>query len=153
MGIIAKRTTGFSGASLANLMNEAAIIAARRELTEISKDEVADALERIVAGPEKKNAVMSEEKEKLVEESDRQQREAEAERRRSGGDRERGGQGRRRVGRRQAAQGAAEEDARGPTRQRAGRDRRAPPPPRGRRRREGAPARTRCRYTRTGSPP
>ena len=47
-------------------MNEAAILAARRELKEISKEEIADALERIVAGPEKKGAVMSEQKKKLV---------------------------------------------------------------------------------------
>ena len=43
-----------TGADLANLMNEAAILAARRSLQEISKDEIADALERIIAGPEKK---------------------------------------------------------------------------------------------------
>ena len=47
-------------------MNEAAIFAARRDLKEISKEEVADALERIVAGPEKKGAVMSDHKKKLV---------------------------------------------------------------------------------------
>lgn len=47
-------------------MNEAAIFAARRDLKEISKEEIADALERIVAGPEKKGAVMSEHKKKLV---------------------------------------------------------------------------------------
>jgi len=47
-------------------MNEAAIIAARRNLTEISKEEISDALERIVAGPEKKDAVMSDKKRKLV---------------------------------------------------------------------------------------
>ena len=47
-------------------MNEAAILAARRNLKEISKDEIADALERIVAGPEKKGAVVSEKKRKLV---------------------------------------------------------------------------------------
>ena len=57
---------GFTGADLANLMNEAAIIAARRELTEISKEEIADALERIVAGAAKEGAVMSEKKKKLV---------------------------------------------------------------------------------------
>jgi SpoVK/Ycf46/Vps4 family AAA+-type ATPase len=50
---IARRTPGFTGADLQNLMNEAAIMAARRGLTEISKEEVADALERIIAGPEK----------------------------------------------------------------------------------------------------
>ena len=47
-------------------MNEAAIFAARRGLKEISKEEIGDALERIVAGPEKKGAVMSEKKKKLV---------------------------------------------------------------------------------------
>ena len=63
---IARRTPGFTGADLQNLMNEAAILAARRNLQEISKDEIEDALERIVAGPEKKGAVMSEKKKKLV---------------------------------------------------------------------------------------
>ena len=63
---IARRTPGFTGADLQNLMNEAAIIAARRSLTEITKEEVADALERIVAGAEKKGAVISEPKRKLV---------------------------------------------------------------------------------------
>ncbi|MCL7029051.1 hypothetical protein MKW94_028246 [Papaver nudicaule] len=63
---IARRTPGFTGADLQNLMNEAAIFAARRDLKEISKDEISDALERIIAGPEKKNAVVTEEKKKLV---------------------------------------------------------------------------------------
>merc|ERR1711988_871613 len=63
---IARRTPGFTGADLQNLMNEAAILAARRDLKEISSDEVSDALERIIAGPEKKGAVMSEKKKKLV---------------------------------------------------------------------------------------
>ena len=47
-------------------MNEAAILAARRSLKEISKEEISDALERIVAGPEKKGAVMTEQKKRLV---------------------------------------------------------------------------------------
>mmetsp|Transcript_1961 Transcript_1961/g.7280 ORF Transcript_1961/g.7280 Transcript_1961/m.7280 type:complete len:441 (+) Transcript_1961:1092-2414(+) len=63
---VARRTPGFTGADLQNLMNEAAILAARRELKEISKEEIADALERIIAGPEKKNSVMSDKKKKLV---------------------------------------------------------------------------------------
>ncbi|GIL47634.1 hypothetical protein Vafri_4401 [Volvox africanus] len=63
---IARRTPGFTGADLQNLMNEAAILAARRDLKEISKEEIADALERIIAGPEKKGAVMSEKKRRLV---------------------------------------------------------------------------------------
>jgi cell division protease FtsH len=57
---------GFTGADLQNLMNEAAILAARRGLKEISKEEISDALERIIAGPEKKGAVMTEAKKKLV---------------------------------------------------------------------------------------
>jgi cell division protease FtsH len=63
---IARRTPGFTGADLQNLMNEAAILAARRNLKEISKEEIGDALERIVAGPEKKGAVVSEAKKRLV---------------------------------------------------------------------------------------
>jgi cell division protease FtsH len=63
---IARRTPGFTGADLQNLMNEAAILAARRSLKEISKEEIADALERIIAGPEKKGAVMTDKKRKLV---------------------------------------------------------------------------------------
>lgn len=63
---IARRTPGFTGADLQNLMNEAAILAARRGLKEISKEEIADALERIIAGPEKKGAVMSDKKRRLV---------------------------------------------------------------------------------------
>jgi cell division protease FtsH len=63
---ISRRTPGFTGADLQNLMNEAAILAARRDLKEISKEEIADALERIIAGPEKKGAVMSDKKRRLV---------------------------------------------------------------------------------------
>ncbi len=63
---VARRTPGFTGADLANLMNEAAILAARRDMTAISNDEIADALERIIAGPEKKGAVMSDAKKRLV---------------------------------------------------------------------------------------
>jgi len=63
---VARRTPGMTGADLQNLMNEAAILAARRNLTEISKEEIADALERIQAGPEKENAVITFEKKKLV---------------------------------------------------------------------------------------
>ena len=63
---IARRTTGYTGADLANLLNEAAILAARRELTEVSMDEVNDAIERVMAGPEKKDRVMSEKRKRLV---------------------------------------------------------------------------------------
>ena len=63
---VARRTPGFTGADLANLLNEAAILAARRELSEISMDEVNDAIERVMAGPEKKDRVMSEKRKRLV---------------------------------------------------------------------------------------
>ncbi|MEB3351211.1 MAG: ATP-dependent zinc metalloprotease FtsH3 [Cyanobacteriota bacterium] len=63
---IARRTPGFTGADLANLLNEAAILAARRQLTEISMDEVNDAIERVMAGPEKKDRVMSDKRKRLV---------------------------------------------------------------------------------------
>ncbi len=63
---IARRTPGFTGADLANLLNEAAILAARRNLTEISMDEVNDAIDRVLAGPEKKDRVMSEKRRELV---------------------------------------------------------------------------------------
>ena len=63
---ISRRTPGFTGADLANLLNESAILAARRSLTEISMDEVNDAIDRILAGPEKKDRVMSEKRKTLV---------------------------------------------------------------------------------------
>ncbi len=63
---VARRTPGFTGADLSNLLNEAAILAARRSLTEISMDEVNDAIDRVLAGPEKKDRVMSEKRKTLV---------------------------------------------------------------------------------------
>ncbi|MEB3271300.1 MAG: ATP-dependent zinc metalloprotease FtsH3 [Synechococcus sp.] len=63
---VARRTPGYTGADLANLLNEAAILAARRQLNEISMDEVNDAIERIMAGPEKKDRVMSDRRKRLV---------------------------------------------------------------------------------------
>ena len=63
---IARRTPGFTGADLSNLLNEAAILAARRNLTEIAMDEINDAIDRVLAGPEKKDRVMSEKRKQLV---------------------------------------------------------------------------------------
>jgi cell division protease FtsH len=53
---IARRTPGFTGADLSNLLNEAAILAARRNLTEIAMDEVNDAIDRVLAGLRRKTA-------------------------------------------------------------------------------------------------
>eukprot|EP00307_Rebecca_sp_RCC1486_P006549 CAMPEP_0119434194 /NCGR_PEP_ID=MMETSP1335-20130426/50544_1 /TAXON_ID=259385 /ORGANISM="Chrysoculter rhomboideus, Strain RCC1486" /LENGTH=690 /DNA_ID=CAMNT_0007460049 /DNA_START=12 /DNA_END=2084 /DNA_ORIENTATION=+ len=63
---IAKRTIGFSGAALANLMNEAAIYAARRDKTEISYAEIDAALDRLTVGLSKSTSLQSPERQKLV---------------------------------------------------------------------------------------
>ena len=63
---VARRTPGFTGADLANLLNEAAILAARKDLDTVSNDEVGDAIERVMAGPEKKDRVISNKKKELV---------------------------------------------------------------------------------------
>src|SRR5919199_4795752 len=63
---IARRTPGFTGADLANLLNEAAILTARRRKDAITMLEINDAVDRVVAGPEKKDRVMSEKRKTLV---------------------------------------------------------------------------------------
>ncbi len=57
---IARQTPGFSGADLENLVNEAAILAARRNLKLIGRDEVAEAIDRVIAGPQRKSRLISE---------------------------------------------------------------------------------------------
>ena len=52
---IAEETPGFSGADIANLVNEAAILAARRKKTQIGPDEFGEAVDRVLAGPELKS--------------------------------------------------------------------------------------------------
>lgn len=63
---LAARTTGFSGASLSNLLNEAAIVAARRDKTSISISEVEYALDRLTVGMEKRTGMSSETRKELV---------------------------------------------------------------------------------------
>jgi len=63
---VARQTPGMSGADLANLLNEGAIIAARQNKMEVDQDDISNALERIQIGLEKKDAVMSEKKRRLV---------------------------------------------------------------------------------------
>ena len=58
-GRLAKLTPGFTGADLMNLMNESALLAARRRKSKISMDEVEEAMERVIAGPERKSRVMT----------------------------------------------------------------------------------------------
>ena len=55
LSVIAKQTAGFTGADLANLVNEAALLAARENRTLISQEDLEKSIERVVAGPEKKN--------------------------------------------------------------------------------------------------
>ncbi len=63
---IAKQTPGFSGADLANLVNEAAILAARRNLKRISMAELNEAVDRVVAGPERKSRVITDAEKQIV---------------------------------------------------------------------------------------
>lgn len=65
-GVIAKSTPGFSGADLANLVNEAAILAARRNKKIISMNEFEEAIDRVSMGPERKSRVMSEHEKKVT---------------------------------------------------------------------------------------
>merc|ERR1719245_2127944 len=64
--MVARQTPGMSGADLANLLNEGAIVAARKNQSTIEQDDIATALERIAIGLEKKDGVMSEKKRRLV---------------------------------------------------------------------------------------
>ena len=66
LDLISRRTPGFSGADLANLMNEAAILTARNNLTKIGNNEISNALDRITLGAQKKNSVISLQKKELV---------------------------------------------------------------------------------------
>ncbi|MGM0884838.1 MAG: ATP-dependent zinc metalloprotease FtsH [Bacillota bacterium] len=66
LDVIAKRTTGFSGADLENLLNESALLAARRNKKDIAMAEVDDAIDRIIVGTEKKSRVVSEREKRIV---------------------------------------------------------------------------------------
>lgn len=66
LSIIAKRTPGFSGADLANLVNEAALLAARRNKKEVTMVDLEDAIDRLIAGPEKKSKVMSKNEKEII---------------------------------------------------------------------------------------
>ncbi|MBA2570655.1 MAG: ATP-dependent zinc metalloprotease FtsH [Chloroflexi bacterium] len=63
---VARQSPGFSGADLANLVNEAAILAARRNKKVISTPEFTEALERVVAGPERKSRVISDAEKAII---------------------------------------------------------------------------------------
>ena len=64
--VLARRTPGFTGADLANMLNEAALLSARRNKTKLGMEEMEDAIERVIAGPEKKSRVISDKEKELV---------------------------------------------------------------------------------------
>ena len=64
--VLARQTPGFTGADLANLINEAALLAARRNKTRISMSELEEAIDRVIAGPERKSRVMSDAEKKIT---------------------------------------------------------------------------------------
>jgi cell division protease FtsH len=64
--IVARRTPGFTGADLANLLNEAALLSARRGVERIGMAEVAAAIDRVIAGPERKTRVMTEHEKQVI---------------------------------------------------------------------------------------
>ncbi|MBI4650867.1 ATP-dependent metallopeptidase FtsH/Yme1/Tma family protein [Candidatus Desantisbacteria bacterium] len=64
--ILARRTPGFSGADLANMINEAALLAARRNKTSVDMDEFEEGIERILAGPERKSRVVGDKEKRII---------------------------------------------------------------------------------------
>jgi cell division protease FtsH len=64
--VIARQTPGFSGADLANLINEGAILAARRNRKDVGQKELEDSIDRVIAGPEKKGRVITKNEKELI---------------------------------------------------------------------------------------
>lgn len=66
LSVLARRTAGFTGADLSNLVNEAALLTARRNKKRIAMEELEEAVERVVAGPERKSKVISDKEKRLT---------------------------------------------------------------------------------------
>ena len=66
LAVIAKITPGFVGADIENLVNEAAILSARRDKRTIGQEEFQESIERVIAGPERKSRIISDEEKKIV---------------------------------------------------------------------------------------
>jgi cell division protease FtsH len=66
LGVLARRTPGFVGADLANLVNEAALLAARRNKDKIGMDEFEEGIERVMAGPERRSRLISDKEKKII---------------------------------------------------------------------------------------
>ena len=66
LNVLARQTPGFTGADLANLINEAALLAARHDREVVGMDELEEAIERVIAGPERKSRIMSDEEKRIT---------------------------------------------------------------------------------------
>ena len=66
LAVLARRTPGFTGADLANLINEAALLATRRKQKKITMDELEEAIDRVIAGPERKSRLMTEDERQVI---------------------------------------------------------------------------------------
>ncbi|HXV73026.1 MAG TPA: ATP-dependent zinc metalloprotease FtsH [Acidimicrobiia bacterium] len=66
LGVLARRTPGFTGADLANLINEAALLTARKRNKQITMVELEEAIDRVIAGPERKTRILSEDERKVI---------------------------------------------------------------------------------------
>ena len=66
LDVVARRTPGFTGADLANLLNEAALLAARAGRVEVTRPDLAEAVERVLAGPERRTRVISEREKRII---------------------------------------------------------------------------------------
>jgi cell division protease FtsH len=66
LSYLARQTPGFTGADLANLLNEAALLSARRNLSKVGTLELQDSVERVIAGPERKARILSEKERKIT---------------------------------------------------------------------------------------
>ena len=64
--VLARRTPGFTGADLANLMNEAALLTARRGFKEIGMPQLEEAIDRVIAGPERKSRLISDDEKRVI---------------------------------------------------------------------------------------
>ena len=64
--VVAKRTSGFTGADLANLLNESALLTARKNNTKVQLEEIEESIDRVIAGPERKSRIISDKEKETV---------------------------------------------------------------------------------------
>ncbi|MCL2388917.1 MAG: ATP-dependent zinc metalloprotease FtsH [Elusimicrobia bacterium] len=66
LAVVARRTPGFTGADLANVVNESALLAARKDHTAVTEKDLEEAIERIIAGPQRKSRIISEKEKNII---------------------------------------------------------------------------------------